>query len=107
MIVDPWGAVVAQCSNVQLHTRVAVDCTVCKVWLVHISFAACLCVQTSPDLAVAEVDLDYLDKVRTSMPVLSHQKPGVYKASCAMQTVAQAPTEAADGAGGGAGAAAK
>jgi predicted amidohydrolase len=49
MIVDPWGTVLAQCSDA-----------------------------TSPGLAVAEVDLAYLQDVRTRMPVRAHQRPDVY-----------------------------
>jgi len=49
MIIDPWGTVLAQCSDA-----------------------------TSPGLAVAEVDLAYLRDVRTRMPVRAHQRPDVY-----------------------------
>ena len=42
VIIDPWGAVVAQCGEGQ-------------------------------GIAVAEIDLDYLEKVRRDMPVWEHR----------------------------------
>ncbi|KAJ2698565.1 Carbon-nitrogen hydrolase [Coemansia spiralis] len=50
MIVDPWGAVVARCSR---NT-------------------------SEPALAIAEINLDYLDKVRRDMPVFSHRRTDIF-----------------------------
>lgn len=47
MIVDPWGSIVAQCSDRE-------------------------------DIAVAEIDLDYVDNVRKRMPVFEHRRPAIY-----------------------------
>ena len=47
MIVDPWGSVIAQCSDVE-------------------------------SLTFAEIDLDYLNKIRTHMPVMSHKRPDLF-----------------------------
>lgn len=47
MIIDPWGAVIAQCRE-------------------------------GTDVAVAEIDLKYLNSVRTSMPVSNHRRPDLY-----------------------------
>ena len=47
MIVDPWGSVVAQCSDQE-------------------------------GLALAEIDLDYVDKVRSNMPVFKHKRSDLY-----------------------------
>jgi len=47
MIVDPWGKVVACCSD-------------------------------KKGIAVAEIDLDYLDSVRASMPVFNHKRPDLF-----------------------------
>ncbi|KAJ2798265.1 Carbon-nitrogen hydrolase [Coemansia guatemalensis] len=50
MIVDPWGVVVARCSRNS----------------------------SEPTLAVAEVDLDYLEKVRREMPVFDHRRTDLF-----------------------------
>ncbi|KAJ2766906.1 Carbon-nitrogen hydrolase, partial [Coemansia nantahalensis] len=50
MIVDPWGTVVARCSR---NT-------------------------TEPALAVAEINLDYLDKVRREMPIFNHRRTDIF-----------------------------
>ncbi len=47
MIIDPWGSVVAQCTDRE-------------------------------DIAVAEIDLDYVASVRTRMPVFEHRHPSIY-----------------------------
>eukprot|EP00057_Strongylocentrotus_purpuratus_P033107 XP_790158.2 PREDICTED: nitrilase homolog 1 [Strongylocentrotus purpuratus] len=47
MIVDPWGAVIAQCSE-------------------------------GEGVAVAQIDPDYLQKIRTSMPVWNHRRNDLY-----------------------------
>ena len=47
LIVDPWGCVVAECSN-------------------------------KPDVAFAEIDLEYLSKVRREMPVWQHRRADLY-----------------------------
>ncbi|NWX17453.1 NIT1 amidase, partial [Aegotheles bennettii] len=47
MVVDPWGAVVAQCRE-------------------------------GPGLCYAEIDLEYLHRVRREIPVLSHRRPDLY-----------------------------
>ena len=55
LIVDPWGAVVAQCSS-----------------------------GSSPSVAVCDLDLDYIEEVRSSMPVRTHVRrdsEGLYAAS--------------------------
>jgi len=49
MIVDPWGTVIARCGN-----------------------------SSEEGLALAEVDLDSLRKLRRRMPVSMHRKPAVY-----------------------------
>ncbi|KAI8907944.1 putative NIT2-nitrilase [Gorgonomyces haynaldii] len=46
-IIDPWGVIIAKCSD------------------------------TFPSLAIADIDLDYLERVRQSMPVLEH-RPSIY-----------------------------
>ncbi|KAI8642455.1 nitrilase-like protein [Parasitella parasitica] len=50
MIVDPWGTVLARCPD-NLN---------------------------KPSLAVADVDLEYLYKVRTEMPVMDHRRTDLY-----------------------------
>ncbi|KAJ2024981.1 Carbon-nitrogen hydrolase [Coemansia sp. S85] len=50
MIVDPWGAVVARCSRNA----------------------------SEPTLATAEVNLNFLDKVRREMPIFSHKRSDVF-----------------------------
>lgn len=47
MIIDPWGAVIAQCRE-------------------------------GTDVCVAEVDLSYLQSVRSNMPVWEHRRPDLY-----------------------------
>lgn len=47
MVVDPWGAVVAQCRE-------------------------------GPGLCYAEIDLDYLQQVRSQMPVQEHRRHDLY-----------------------------
>lgn len=47
MIVDPWGAVIARCSD-------------------------------GTGVAVADVDLGYIERVRGRVPVLQHRRPEVY-----------------------------
>jgi hypothetical protein len=47
--VDPWGNVVAQCSE-------------------------------STNIATAEINLDYIEDVRTSMPIWQHRRNDLYKA---------------------------
>ncbi|KAL3068574.1 hypothetical protein niasHT_030865 [Heterodera trifolii] len=47
MVVDPWGTVVAQCTDRE-------------------------------DLCFAELDLDYVEEVRTNMPVFSHRRSDLY-----------------------------
>lgn len=49
MIVDPWGAVLAQCSDAH-----------------------------SPCIAVAEIDLDWQADLRLRMPLAAHKRPDVY-----------------------------
>ncbi|KAI8886151.1 nitrilase-like protein [Backusella circina FSU 941] len=49
MIVDPWGTVLAQCGD-----------------------------GTSPAIATATIDLDYLKKIRTEMPVMEHRRCNLY-----------------------------
>ncbi|KAI7852339.1 nitrilase [Circinella umbellata] len=49
MIIDPWGTVVARASE-----------------------------STTPSLAIAPIDLDYLKKIRAEMPVMNHRKNDVY-----------------------------
>jgi len=46
-IVDPWGVVVAECSD-------------------------------GEGVCVAEVDLEYLARIRTQMPVASHRRADLY-----------------------------
>lgn len=48
-IVDPWGTVIGRCNN-----------------------------DHSPSLAIATIDLDYMKKIRTEMPVLNHRRTDVY-----------------------------
>ncbi|KAI9473097.1 carbon-nitrogen hydrolase [Coemansia mojavensis] len=50
MVVDPWGTVVARCSRNSLE----------------------------PALAIAEINLDYLDKIRREMPVFDHKRPDIF-----------------------------
>ncbi|KAJ2828857.1 Carbon-nitrogen hydrolase [Coemansia sp. 'formosensis'] len=50
MIVDPWGAVVARCSRNS----------------------------NEPTLVTAEVNLNFLDKVRREMPVFSHKRSDIF-----------------------------
>ncbi|KAJ1955378.1 Carbon-nitrogen hydrolase, partial [Dipsacomyces acuminosporus] len=50
MIVDPWGSVVARCSRNS----------------------------SEPALATAEINLDFLDKVRRESPVFSHKRADVF-----------------------------
>lgn len=47
LVVDPWGAVVAQCRE-------------------------------GPGLCYAEIDLDYLHRVRREIPVHGHRRPDLY-----------------------------
>lgn len=47
MIVDPWGAVIARCSD-------------------------------GTGIAVADIDLDYIEEVRRRVPVMDHRRPEVY-----------------------------
>lgn len=47
MIVDPWGAVIARCSD-------------------------------GTGIAVADIDLDYVEEVRRRVPVMDHRRPEVY-----------------------------
>ncbi|KAI9489102.1 nitrilase, putative [Zychaea mexicana] len=49
MIVDPWGTILARCGD-----------------------------GISPSIAIAPIDLDYLKKVRTEMPVMNHRRTDVY-----------------------------
>ncbi|RUP43201.1 carbon-nitrogen hydrolase [Jimgerdemannia flammicorona] len=49
MIIDPWGTVLARCPDT-----------------------------TTPSLAFAEIDLEYLHKIRLEMPVLEHRRTDVY-----------------------------
>lgn len=49
MIIDPWGYVVAQCSN-----------------------------KTAAHLVLHEIDNDYQDQVRNSMPVFDHRREDIY-----------------------------
>ncbi|KAI8099935.1 carbon-nitrogen hydrolase [Halteromyces radiatus] len=49
MIVDPWGTVLARCPDL-----------------------------TEPTLALASIDLDYLNKIRTEMPVMNHRRNDIY-----------------------------
>lgn len=49
MIVDPWGTVIAQCSDAH-----------------------------SPCLAMAEIDLDWQADLRARMPLAAHKRPDVY-----------------------------
>lgn len=48
MIVDPWGNIVAQCSDKE-------------------------------GLAMAEIDLDYLQRVRQAMPMQAHRRPDIFE----------------------------
>jgi len=48
MIVDPWGTIVAQCSDQQ-------------------------------GLAIAEIDLDYLHRLRQSMPMHAHRRSDIFE----------------------------
>eukprot|EP00128_Syssomonas_multiformis_P001135 Colp12_sorted_trinity150504_noHs@31378 len=50
-IIDPWGTVVAQCS------------------------------EQSPCIATATIDLDYLNTVRENMPVFKHRREDIYNKS--------------------------
>ena len=50
MIVDPWGSVIVQCSDLSGET-----------------------------FAVAEIDLEYLERVRREMPVFDHRRHDVYQ----------------------------
>ena len=47
LVVDPWGCVIAECSN-------------------------------KPDVAFAEIDVEYLSKVRREMPVWNHRRHDLY-----------------------------
>lgn len=47
LVVDPWGAVVAQCRE-------------------------------GPGLCYAEIDLDYLHRIRREIPVQGHRRPDLY-----------------------------
>jgi hypothetical protein len=47
--VDPWGNIVAQCSE-------------------------------NTNIATAEIDLDYIQNVRTSIPIWNHRRNDLYKA---------------------------
>ena len=47
LVVDPWGCVIAECSN-------------------------------KPDVVFAEIDVEYLSKVRREMPVWSHRRHDLY-----------------------------
>lgn len=49
MIVDPWGTVIAQCGD------------------------------SSPDLCIGAIDIDYLVKVREQLPCHSHRRTDVYQ----------------------------
>ena len=46
-VVDPWGAVVAECSE-------------------------------GEGICTAEIDLNYLHKIRQQMPVQNHRRPDIY-----------------------------
>ncbi|KAJ2292617.1 Carbon-nitrogen hydrolase [Coemansia sp. RSA 2706] len=50
MVVDPWGVVVARCPR---NTN-------------------------EPTVALAEINLDYLEKVRREMPVFSHKRSDIF-----------------------------
>ncbi|KAI9473442.1 MAG: carbon-nitrogen hydrolase [Benjaminiella poitrasii] len=49
IIVDPWGTVLAQCPE---HDQ--------------------------PSIAIAKIDLEYMKKIRTEMPVMSHRRTDLY-----------------------------
>ncbi|KAI8339641.1 nitrilase, putative [Chlamydoabsidia padenii] len=49
MIIDPWGTVLARCPDT-----------------------------SSPSLALANIDLEYLDSIRTDMPIMSHRRNDIY-----------------------------
>ncbi|KAJ1930093.1 Carbon-nitrogen hydrolase, partial [Tieghemiomyces parasiticus] len=49
MIVDPWGDVLAQCSN-----------------------------RSEATLALADIDLSYLDQLAVAMPVMQHQRTDLF-----------------------------
>ncbi|KAI9252834.1 nitrilase, putative [Phascolomyces articulosus] len=49
MIIDPWGTVLARCGD-----------------------------SIAPSLAIAPINLDYLKKIRTEMPVTNHRRTDVY-----------------------------
>ncbi|KAI8375963.1 carbon-nitrogen hydrolase [Radiomyces spectabilis] len=49
MIIDPWGTVLARCAD-----------------------------SVKPTLALALIDLDYLEKIRLEMPVLNHRRNDLY-----------------------------
>ncbi|XP_059142934.1 nitrilase and fragile histidine triad fusion protein NitFhit-like isoform X2 [Physella acuta] len=55
MVVDPWGAIVAQCSE-------------------------------GPGVCLAEIDLDYVDRVRSDMPVWQHRRTDLYGRVVALDT---------------------
>ncbi|KAJ1893893.1 Carbon-nitrogen hydrolase, partial [Kickxella alabastrina] len=50
MIVDPWGSVVARCPRNS----------------------------NEPEVALAEINLDFLEKVRREMPVFNHKRTDVF-----------------------------
>lgn len=54
MIVDPWGQIIAECPKFTEGT------------------------DTNRSIAVANVDLDFIKKVRQEMPVLSHRRNDIY-----------------------------
>ncbi|KAI7905065.1 carbon-nitrogen hydrolase [Cokeromyces recurvatus] len=49
MIVDPWGKVLAECPE-----------------------------NTQPSIAIANIDLDYMKKIRAEMPVMTHRRTDLY-----------------------------
>ncbi|KAI9346697.1 nitrilase-like protein [Pilaira anomala] len=49
MIVDPWGTVLSRCPD-----------------------------NTDPSVAIATIDLNYLNKIRTEMPVMNHRRNDIY-----------------------------
>ncbi|GAN04099.1 hydrolase nit2 [Mucor ambiguus] len=50
MIVDPWGTVLARCPDTA----------------------------NKPSIAIADIDLDYLARIRTEMPVMNHRRTDLY-----------------------------
>jgi predicted amidohydrolase len=68
MVVDPWGAVVAQVSG-----------------------------GAAPALAIAEIDLDYVAEVRRRMPVAAHARAALYTSPVVVGEASLAPEEAGEG----------